>query len=135
MTTPPLDLLDLVDLLADFPENEFLDVPRGHLTALLARVTAAESLLARYIVERTRFGDAMAASAVAPVVDAIMRELTTDSNARATAAEAAIARVREVHVKDDRECATCRDAYGDYMHYPCPTITALDTHTPETETP
>lgn len=47
MTTPPLDLLDLVDLLADFPDNEFLDVPRGHLTALLARATAAEAAIAR----------------------------------------------------------------------------------------
>ena len=71
--------------------------------ALIARVTAAESSLARYIVERTRFGDAMAAAAVPAVVDAIMRELTADSDkrareatARAEAAEAKIAAVREL---------------------------------------
>lgn len=71
--------------------------------ALIARITAAESSLARYIVERTRFGDAMAADAVAPVVDAIMRELTADADkrareatARAEAAEAKVAAVREM---------------------------------------
>lgn len=38
----------------------------------------------------------------------------------------AISAVRELHRKDDKECATCRDAYGDYLRYPCPTIQALD---------
>lgn len=53
-----------------------------------------------------------------PQIDALIAELE--------AAEAKIAAVRELHRKDDRECAVCRDTYGDYAHYPCPTIAALD---------
>lgn len=184
--------------------------------ALLDRVTAAESSLARYIVQRTRFGDAMAAAAVPAVVDAIMRELTADSDKRAReataraeraeavferveqqalgaeanleaalkvsrerlaraeaaeanhqkaerkandlfdegirqkkraiAAEAKLAAVQEVHALEHCDkwgrrsetpqglggwCNSCGTFKGDA----CPTIAALDTHTPETETP
>lgn len=38
----------------------------------------------------------------------------------------AIASVRELHRKEDKECATCRDAYGDYVRHPCPTFQALE---------
>lgn len=71
--------------------------------ALLDRVTAAESSLARYIVERTRFGDAMAAAAVPAVVDAIMRELTADSDKRAREATARAERAEAVFERVEQQ--------------------------------
>lgn len=93
-TPPPLDLaaLDLAALKEHAQSilrgENISEIEPSDVLALIARVTAAESSLARYIVERTRFGDAMAASAVPAVVGAIMRELTTDSDERAREATA-----------------------------------------------
>lgn len=83
-------------------------IPRDNMSlsekdkvALLAEVerlteeaVAANSVLARYIVDRTAFSDALAIGAVPSIVDAIMRELTTDSDRRAKVAEARLDKVR-----------------------------------------
>lgn len=146
--TPPLDLAALkeqAELHEHYSRHRNMELSSSTLLTLIARVTAAESSLARYIVERTRFGDAMAANAVAPVVNAIMRELTADSDkrareatARVEAAEAKIAAVRDLHktveIQDRghifRVCEECSDLGGDgsrgAVMTPCPTIAALD---------
>ncbi|WP_372699401.1 hypothetical protein [Arthrobacter sp. JSM 101049] len=76
-------------------------IAEADASALLAEVerlteeaVAANSVLARYIVDRTAFSDALAIDAVPSIVDAIMRELTADSDRRAKVAEARLDRVR-----------------------------------------
>ena len=67
--------------------------------------------------------------------------------ARAEAAEKKVAKVRDLHKPITRKgwrpdttetvCSECVEAWSgdhDNVPWPCPTITALDTHTPETET-
>lgn len=74
-----------------------MPIDARELQALLSQLTAAESSLARYVVERTRFGDAMAAAAVPAVVSSVMKELTADSDNQAREAEAKLAAVLAAH--------------------------------------
>lgn len=121
MTTPPLDLpalrRDIVSAARCEPGDEvhpWEEVDPDHLIELLDRLEAAERDLAAVTVSRDGW------------------------QPRAEAAEKKVAAVREVH---PRVVIAVHESHGEEAmfpqcqhHYPCPTITALDTHTPETET-
>ena len=122
MTTPPLDLTNTEwRTLQQIPEQghshrAWIDNRiRERVAQVTARAEAAEQANRDYAAER---GD-------------LLR--------RAEAAEKKVAKVRNIHRpakfedSDLRYCVYC-DRDDRPAYYPCPTITALDTHTPETET-
>lgn len=119
MTTPPLDLtahdLAAIRIIAEgTSRGDTMRIKNTAVLRLLDRVEAAERDLAAVTVSRDGW------------------------QPRAEAAEKKVAKVREVHPRVviavheshgvEAMCPQCQH------HYPCPTITALDNHTPETRT-
>lgn len=140
MTTPPLDLPALRARIERAKERP---VPPG-LAGILA--LDALALLDRVEYESAGFEAATQdrnlwrARAEAAERDLAAVTVSRDGwQPRAEAAERSVAAVRNIHRpakfedSDLRYCVYC-DRDDRPAYYPCPTITALDNHTPETET-
>ncbi|MFE0845308.1 hypothetical protein [Streptomyces rochei] len=58
---------------------------------------------------------------------ATAREALASATTRGARAEAAIARLRQLHQRDGDHCATCTEDFGRLQaEWPCPTIRTLD---------